>query len=93
MAHIKTYCRIKPSVKNHEDYDATSSTLYVRVPDHYSPVSWGVNVRPKAVVNHEFKFNGVFNTNASQEEVFNTAASSIVEGKQLQSQNLLHDVK
>jgi hypothetical protein len=44
-------------------------------------VTWGVKVRSKpAVINHEFKFNGVFTDKASQVEVFDTAAKSIVQG-------------
>lgn len=82
MAHIKTFCRIKPSPRNYDDYDTTNTTLYVRVPEHFNPVSWGLRVQSKtSVVNHEFKFNGIFPERATQNEVFEAAAKNIVQGK------------
>ena len=45
---------------------------------HYLHVCFS---RQKTVTNHEFKFDHVFQPNASQDEVFNKAAVSTVEGK------------
>ena len=44
---------------------------------HYLHVCFS---RQKTVTNHEFKFDHVFQPNASQDEVFTKAAVSTVEG-------------
>ena len=82
MAHIKTYLRIKPSASPYNDYESTSSTVYLRIPEAYQTGSSNAAFKPKlGISNHEFHFNRVFNDTATQEEIYSVSAKSIVDGK------------
>ena len=81
MAHIKTYCRIKPTKSSFTDYQVSPNTLHIQVPENLRESASDVNIRQRPGVNHQFKFTYVFNKDASQEEVFNKVAKDIVEGR------------
>ena len=84
MAHIKTYLRIKPTARQFEDYDTTTDTLYLRVPDLVRDYNGCMSIRPRGgVANHEFHFSHVFSDKTSQKEVFETSAQGILDGQYL----------
>ncbi len=84
MAHIKTYLRIKPSNNPYDDFENSQNTIYFRVPETLradSATSMGSRTKVGGTINHEFRFNQIFGQDASQEQVFDTSAKSIVDGK------------
>lgn len=81
MAKIRTFARIKPAENLYDDYETTRNRLYLRIPDSYGRDSTLYNRTRAAIVNHEFKYSQVFNTNATQDDVFNIAAKNIIDGE------------
>ena len=84
MAHIKTYLRIKPTSTQHEDYDVTNDTFYLRVPEVFREQTL-VQMRPRAggTVNHEFQFKQVFPSTTTQTQMFDATTKEIVSGMYL----------
>ena len=80
MAHIKTYCRIKPTKSSFGDYQISTDTLHIQVPENLRDTATDVNIRHRPVINHDFKFTYVFTEDTSQEDVFNRLAKDIVDG-------------
>jgi len=80
MAKIKTFARIKPSESLYDDFECTRNRLYMRIPDGCGRETTIYNRTRAPIVNHEFKYSAVFNTQTSQEEVFNASAKSIIDG-------------
>lgn len=80
MAKIRTFARIKPGENLYDDYETTRHRLYLRIPDSYGRDSTLYNRTRAPIVNHEFKYSQVFNTDVSQEEVFNISAKNIIDG-------------
>lgn len=82
MSSIKTFARVKPTDKPYDDFDTTLDRLYFRLSDGRE--NYGNQNKSKSgsnTVNHEFKFNSVFNAHTTQEEVFEKSAKEIVERK------------
>ena len=82
MAKIRTFARLKPAENLYDDYETTRNRLYLRIPDSYGRDSALYNRTRVPIVNHEFKYSQVFNTQSSQEEVFNVSAKNIIDGRQ-----------
>ena len=80
MAKIKTFARIKPAEDLYDDFDTTRNKLYLRIPDSYSRDSTLYNRTRAPIVNHEFKYSQIFTATASQQEVYDVAAKSIIDG-------------
>lgn len=83
MAKIRTFARIKPAEDLYDDFDTTRNRLYLRIPDSYGRDSTLYNRTRIPIVNHEFKYSQVFPAKSSQEEVYDVAAKSIIDGKYL----------
>lgn len=77
MAHIKTYCRIKPSSTAYQDLKVIDNNIVIRLSDISPDLT---KVRPKSAVNYQFLFGHVFIPTTSQTEIFETVASSIIQG-------------
>ncbi|KAK3104135.1 hypothetical protein FSP39_024670 [Pinctada imbricata] len=80
MPQIRTLCRIKPTAEYYPEFEASRTTLHLRVPEILKEYKGAENIRPRATVSHEFHFDYIFKNTATQEEVFDVAAKSIVDG-------------
>ncbi|XP_070560392.1 uncharacterized protein [Ptychodera flava] len=78
MAHILTYCRIRPTTTFSQCFDWDASKVYIRIPE-VTP-SGRTSVDKKKTVDHEFGFGSLFGPHTSQDEVFDSVAKSIVNG-------------
>nr|XP_006812991.1 PREDICTED: kinesin-like protein KIF6-like [Saccoglossus kowalevskii] len=75
MAHIKTYCRIRPTPSLSQCFDWDSTKFYFRTPEQQ-----GRNVERGKTIDYEFQFGSTFGPHTSQDEVFHTVAKDIVTG-------------
>ena len=79
MAHIRTYARLKPSADPYDEYDITNNCLQIRVPEVYRDYGSSPG-KLRSNICYEFRYDNVFNIQASQEDVFNAVAYDIIEG-------------
>ncbi|KAL4224986.1 hypothetical protein ACF0H5_015681 [Mactra antiquata] len=79
MPNIKTFCRIKPTTESYDDFEASSKTIFLRVPEVLKDFNAN-NKGSRPFISHEFNFNHIFMQDATQENVFNVAALDIVNG-------------
>ncbi|XP_041472776.1 kinesin-related protein 5-like [Lytechinus variegatus] len=77
MAHIKTYARIKPTGKPSKRLDHESTNVAISVPQLQPS---GQTRDCTATLTHQFEFAGVFGPTSTQDEVFDSVASHIVDG-------------
>eukprot|EP00057_Strongylocentrotus_purpuratus_P018758 XP_011673232.1 PREDICTED: uncharacterized protein LOC763216 [Strongylocentrotus purpuratus] len=77
MALIKTYARIKPTVKPSKLLDHESTNVAISVPQLQPS---GQTRDRTATLTHQFGFAGVFGPTSTQDEVFDLVASHIVDG-------------
>nr|XP_054761781.1 kinesin heavy chain-like [Lytechinus pictus] len=77
MAHIKTYARIKPTGKQSKRLDHESSNVAINV-SQLQPS--GQTRDCTATLTHQFEFARVFGPTSTQDEVFDSVASHIVDG-------------
>ena len=83
MAHIRTFLRVKPSNKSYEDFDLTGNTLYLRVPEGPRESHGTISTRGKPTINHEFKFTSTLNQKVSQQQVFDSVAGKVIDGRSI----------
>ncbi|XP_041365194.1 kinesin-like protein KIF6 [Gigantopelta aegis] len=79
MAHIRTYARLKPTAEPYDEYDISNNCLQIRVPEVYRDYGSSPG-KVKSNICYDFKYDNVFNTDISQEDVFNAVAYDIIEG-------------
>lgn len=80
MPQIKTFCRIKPTEEYYPEFELSTAVLHLRVPELLRDIG-SQNRNQRNIVSHEFNFDYIFNSDASQEQVFDVAAKEIVEGE------------
>lgn len=73
--HIKAFARVRPYPHPSEGCAAFENKVRLTVLDT------GLDARRRTGTSHEFRFDGVFDENAAQEQVFEEAAREIVEGE------------
>jgi hypothetical protein len=77
MANIKTYARIKPGPKLYPEYKTAADAVTINTTPGYN--DW-VTSSSKNSRADSYKFSHVFPHDSSQEQIFDTAATGIVEG-------------
>lgn len=84
--HIKAFARVRPYPHPSEGCAAFDNKVRLTVLDT------GLDARRRTGTSHEFRFDGVFDENAAQEQVFEEAAREIVEGEQSPQINCTKDL-
>ncbi|KAJ8298689.1 hypothetical protein KUTeg_022749 [Tegillarca granosa] len=79
MPQIKTFCRIKPTEEYYPEFELSTAVLHLRVPELLRDIG-SPNKNQRNIVSHEFNFDYIFNSDTTQEQVFDVAAKEIVEG-------------
>ena len=81
MANIKIYARVCPRGDRYKDATIGSNDIDIRLADYIRDSRSSPYRSLISSVNHNFKFNHVFDDKVAQADVFDTAARGIVDGK------------
>ena len=87
-SNIETYLRLKPllnennngknikskMIKYEIEDDKNKSKIYISVPNEYNNTKYVNNTKKS----YEFKFTGIFGPNTSQEEIFKSIGTKII---------------
>ena len=83
MSHIKTFARLKPGAQEelYDDFEiAAKKTFSLRVPELQRDYGLQSSKSRYPTISYDFRFDHVFDTASSQEEVYTLAARDIVSG-------------
>lgn len=78
MGHIKTFLRVKPSKNPCKYFVTTDQSIRVSLPESFFSNKFNKSQHQR-IISHEFQYDGVFGSDALQDQIFEAVAMPVVE--------------